>query len=122
MIDRRLPGEREIEAVLQALLEDAVAERLVQRILRGHVLEHLVERLRAVLHHALDRPPDAHAEGRHTVEGEGVHVVVGDHNEPFRLRLDEAVAHTRDGVHRRHHLLPADVAARRLVVLGIEHV
>jgi hypothetical protein len=122
VIDRRLPREREVEAALHALLEDAVAERLVQRVLRGHVFEHLVERLGVVLHHALDRPADAHADGRHTVERERVHVVVRDHYECVGLLLDEAVAHARDGVHCRDDLLPPDVAARRLVVVGIEHV
>jgi len=94
----------------------------MERVLGGHVFEHLVERLGIVLHHALDRLADAHADGRHTVERERVHVVVRDHDQRVGLLLDEAVAHTRDGVHRRNDLLPPDVAARRLVVFGIEHV
>ena len=122
MIDRRLPREREVEAVLEALLENVVAQRLVQRVLHGHVLEHLVERFGVVLRHALDRPADANADGRHAVERECVHVVIRDHDERVGLLLDEAVPHLRDGVHRRDHLLPADVAARGLVVVGIQHV
>ena len=94
----------------------------MEGVLRRHVIEHLVEGLGVVLHHALDLLADADADGGHAVERERVHVVVRHHDQRVGLSLHEAVAHPRDGRHGLGHLLPAEVAARGLVVVGIQHV
>ena len=60
---------------------DLVRQPLVKRIALRHVVEHLVEGLGVILHHALHVAPDAHADGRHRVEGKRVEVVVRHHDE-----------------------------------------
>ena len=67
VIDGRLPREGEIEACLEALLQDRVGEVFVERVALRHVLQHLVERLRVVLGHPLDVASDPHAARHHVL-------------------------------------------------------
>ena len=122
VVDWRLPRQRQVEAGAEPVFEDPVRQLLVQGVALRHAVEDLVERLRLVLNHPVDVTADPDADRRHRVEGERVEVVVGDDDQRIGTVREQRVAELPDLGHARLDLASTAQAARRLVVVGIEHV